>query len=86
MFTLNSRGRLLLIDRPIIMGILNRTSDSFYSGSRVREDDALLEHADRMIGEGADWLDIGGQSTRPGAETVGAEEELQRIIGAIDLI
>ena len=86
MFTLNSKGRLLKIDRPVIMGILNRTPDSFFSGSRVREDDALLTQADRMIREGADWLDIGGQSTRPGAETVGPEEELRRITGAIELL
>lgn len=74
------------MDSPIIMGILNRTPDSFYSDSRVREDDALLQQADRMIREGADWLDIGGQSTRPGAETVGPEEELRRVIDAIDLV
>jgi dihydropteroate synthase len=86
MFTLNSKGRLLAIGRPVIMGVLNRTPDSFYSGSRVREDDLLLEQADRMIREGADWLDIGGQSTRPGAETVGVEEELRRVAGAIDLL
>ena len=86
MFTLNSKGRLLTTDRPVIMGILNRTPDSFYSGSRVREDDLLMEQADRMIREGADWLDIGGQSTRPGAETVGEEEELRRVAGAIDLL
>jgi len=86
MFILNSKGRLLPIDRPVIMGILNRTPDSFYSGSRVGGHDALLEHAGRMIGEGADWLDIGGQSTRPGAETVGEEEELQRTVGAISLL
>ena len=86
MFTLNSKGRLLTIDRPMVMGILNRTQDSFYSGSRIRGDDALLEHAGRMIREGADWLDIGGQSTRPGAETVGVEEELRRVINAIDLV
>jgi dihydropteroate synthase len=86
MFTLNSRGTLLTIDRPVIMGILNRTPDSFYSGSRVREDEALLEHAGRMIQEGADWLDIGGQSSRPGAELVGADEELRRVLKAIDLV
>lgn len=86
MFILNSKGRLLPIDRPMIMGILNRTPDSFYSGSRVGGDDALLEHAGRMIGEGADWLDIGGQSTRPGAATAGEEEELQRTVGAITLL
>ena len=86
MFTLNSKGRLLTIERPVIMGILNRTPDSFYSGSRVREDEALLESADRMIREGADWLDIGGQSTRPGAEVVGAAEESRRVVDAIDLV
>jgi dihydropteroate synthase len=86
MFTLNSKGRLLLLDRPFIMGILNRTPDSFYAGSRVREDDALLEQADRMIREGADWLDIGGQSTRPGAGIIGVEEELRRVVDAVDLV
>lgn len=86
MFTLNAKGSLLTPVRPVIMGILNRTPDSFYSGSRVREDERLLEHAERMIREGADWLDIGGQSTRPGAATVGEEEELQRVVGAIDLL
>jgi dihydropteroate synthase len=86
MFTLNSKGRLLTVGRPLIMGILNRTPDSFYSGSRVGEDDALLGIADKMIREGADWLDIGGQSTRPGAETIGEEEELRRVVGAIGLL
>lgn len=86
MFTLNTKGRLLAPVGPVIMGILNRTPDSFYSGSRVREDEALLEQAERMIREGADWLDIGGQSTRPGAATVGEEEELRRVVGAIDLL
>jgi dihydropteroate synthase len=84
MWTLNTRGKLLTIDRPVIMGILNRTEDSFYGGSRVADDDTLLRQAGRLLDEGADWLDIGGQSTRPGAEIVGEEEELRRVIGPIE--
>ena len=84
MFTLNAKGKLLTIDRPVVMGILNRTTDSFYSGSRFPNDTALLDQAEKMIVEGADWLDIGGQSTRPGAERIGEEEELRRVVGAID--
>jgi len=84
MWTLNTRGKILTIDRPVIMGIINRTDDSFYSGSRVADDDALIRQASRLLEEGADWLDIGGQSTRPGAEIVGEEEELRRVVGAID--
>jgi dihydropteroate synthase len=83
MWTLNTRGKLLTIDRPVIMGILNRTEDSFYSSSRVTDDDVLMRQAGRLLDEGADWLDIGGQSTRPGAELVGEEEELRRVVGAI---
>lgn len=86
MFTLNAKGRLLTVDRPIVMGILNRSPDSFYGGSRFPDDTEFLGRAEKMIGEGADWLDIGGQSTRPGAELVGEEEELRRVIGAIDLL
>jgi dihydropteroate synthase len=84
MWTLNTRGKILTIDRPVIMGILNRTEDSFYIGSRVGDDHAVMRQASRLLEEGADWLDIGGQSTRPGAEIVGEEEELRRVVGAID--
>ena len=86
MFTLNARGKLLTIDQPVLMGVLNRTEDSFYGGSRVMDDDSLLRLAEKMVGDGADWLDIGGQSTRPGAEPVGEEEELRRVIGAIERV
>jgi dihydropteroate synthase len=84
MWTLNTRGKLLTIDRPVIMGVLNRTADSFYSGSRVADDDLLMRQASRLLEDGADWLDIGGQSTRPGAEIVGEEEEVRRVVGAIE--
>ncbi len=86
MLTLNAKGKLLTVSRPLIMGIINRTPDSFYSGSRSVDNDQLLAHAETMIREGADWLDIGGQSTRPGAELIGEEEELRRVVDAIDLL
>jgi dihydropteroate synthase len=82
MFTLNCKGRLLVIDKPVVMGILNATPDSFYSGSRVTETD-ILKRAERMLNEGATILDVGGQSTRPGSKQVDADEELRRVIPAI---
>jgi dihydropteroate synthase len=86
MFTLNARGKLLTIDRPQVMGIINRTTDSFYSGSRFTDSEPLLQEVAQMVEEGVDWLDIGGQSTRPGAADIGEEEELRRVVDAIDLI
>jgi dihydropteroate synthase len=86
MFTLNARGKLLTIDRPQVMGIINRTTDSFYSGSRFTASGPLLEEVAKMVEEGVDWLDIGGQSTRPGAADIGEEEEMRRVVDAIGLI
>jgi dihydropteroate synthase len=68
------------------MGVINRTPDSFYSGSRFNNEKDLLVQAEKMLQDGADVLDIGGQSTRPGAEWVGEEEELRRIIPYILLL
>jgi dihydropteroate synthase len=84
MFTLNCKGRLLVVDKPLIMGIINTTPDSFYEGSRFTGNDGILQQAERMLKEGADILDIGGQSTRPGSERIPADEELQRVIGAVE--
>jgi dihydropteroate synthase len=86
MFTLNAKGKLLPVTRPVVMGIINRAPDSFYSGSRFPDNDALLQQAEKMVLDGADWLDIGGQSTRPGAPVIGEEEELRRVTDAIGLI
>ncbi len=83
MYTLNCKGRLLLIDKPIVMGIINTTPDSFYAGSRQQNTDAILEKAELMIKGGATILDIGGQSTRPGSIVVGKDEELKRVIEPI---
>lgn len=86
MFTLNCKGRLLVIDKPVVMGIINVTPDSFYSGSRKKAVEDVLHSAEKMLAEGAAILDIGGQSTRPGSENVGMEAELSRIIPAIEAI
>jgi dihydropteroate synthase len=86
MFTLNAKGRLLAVNRPLVMGILNRAPDSFYSGSRFPDDAEFLARAEKMIEDGADWLDIGGQSTRPGADLIGEEQELSRVVDAIHLL
>ena len=86
MFTLNCKGQLLYAERPLVMGILNSTPDSFYSGSRFTDPAGLLKEAEKMLQDGADLLDIGGQSTRPGAALVGEEEELRRVVEVISII
>jgi dihydropteroate synthase len=86
MFTLNCKGRLLVIDEPIVMGIINATPDSFYDGSRISEKDAVLQRVEKMITDGAAIIDIGGQSTRPGSERISPEEESDRVIPFIEAI
>ena len=86
MFTLNCNGRLLVADKPLAMGIINATPDSFYAGSRHPTVDGILQQAEAMLRQGADILDIGGQSSRPGSLPVGEEEELKRVIGGIAAI
>jgi dihydropteroate synthase len=86
MFTLNCKGRLLVINKPIVMGILNITPDSFYSGSRTQQVEDALQKAGQMITEGATILDVGGQSTRPGSERLSANDELKRVIPVIENI
>jgi dihydropteroate synthase len=76
--------RSLSLERPLIMGILNVTPDSFSDGGRCCEPDQAVEKAVRMEAEGADIIDIGGESTRPGAAPVSVDEELHRIIPVIE--
>jgi dihydropteroate synthase len=83
MFTLNCKGRLLVANKPLVMGIINATPDSFYAGSRHSTIDGILHQAEEMLREGADILDIGGQSSRPGSTAVGEAEELNRVIDGI---
>ena len=86
MFTLNCKGKLLVIDQPIVMGIINITPDSFYSESRSHSIDEILFRAEKMISDGATILDIGGQSTRPKSNQIPAEEEMERVLPAIEAI
>ncbi len=81
------RGRLLPLDRPRILGILNVTPDSFSDGGNFFSTDAALAQAERMLAEGADVIDVGGESTRPqGARPVPADEELRRVVPVIAAI
>ncbi len=74
----------LELSRPLVMGVLNRTPDSFSDGGAYTDFDAALAHARSMLGEGADILDIGGESTRPGAAPVSADEEIKRVIPLVE--
>jgi dihydropteroate synthase len=76
----------LVIERPLVMGIVNVTPDSFSDGARYFETDAAIAHARRLIGEGADMLDIGGESTRPGAQPVSVQDELARVLPIIEAL
>jgi len=80
-----ARG-VLVLDRPRIAGIINTTPDSFWAGGRHDRLDQAVGHAGRLLEEGADLLDVGGESTRPGAATVSAEAEMARVIPVIEAI
>lgn len=79
MHTLNLRGRLYPLSQPQIMGILNVTPDSFYAESRTQTEEAIAQRVEQMMTEGADMIDIGGYSSRSGADDVSAEEEINRL-------
>lgn len=83
---LDCNGRSLVLDRPRVMGIVNVTPDSFSDGGAHDSADAAVAHALRLVDEGADLLDIGGESTRPGADEVSVEEELRRTIPVIEAL
>ena len=84
--TINCKGRLIDLSTPKVMGILNITPDSFFSESRTQSEEKILQTVERMLKEGATFIDIGGYSSRPGATDINAEEELHRVIPAIELI
>ncbi len=85
-YSLNLQGRLVTIDRPWVMGIINVTPDSFYSGSRVNDEQTLVARVGQMLADGADVLDIGACSTRPGSQSVDAQGEMERLQWALDII
>jgi dihydropteroate synthase len=83
---INTKGELLDLKIPKVMGILNITPDSFYAGSRYNADEELLKAAVKMLDDGADILDVGGYSSRPGAKDISEEEENKRVLKAIKLL
>ena len=84
--TLDCKGRTLVLDRPRIAGIVNITRDSFSDGGRWLEPQAAIEHAMRLVEEGADLIDIGAESTRPGATPVAADEQIARVVPVIEAL
>lgn len=85
-FSLNIRGTLREYSSPLVMGILNATPDSFYAGSRANTDAEIAARAAALVSEGADIIDLGAFSTRPGAEEVDEAEELRRLEHALPLV
>lgn len=86
-FTINFGKRgLRTYAKPVVMGILNATPDSFFAGSRANNDSDILRRTDQMISEGAQMIDVGGFSTRPGAAEVSEAEELDRVCNAVSLV
>ncbi len=83
---INCRGQLIDLAQPRVMGIINLSPDSFYAPSRAGGMSDVLHQAEKMLSEGATFLDIGGYSTRPGADDIAPEEELKRVIPAIEAI
>ncbi len=86
MFTLNCRGKIIATNRPLVMGILNATPDSFYKGHLTIQQDEMLALITKMVADGAAIIDVGGQSTKPGSERIDAAEEIKRVLPAIELI
>lgn len=85
-FSITVRGRLVTFDRPAVMGILNMTPDSFYDGGRHNDPETLVSHAQRLSDEGADIIDIGVVSSRPGAQLLPPDVEAQRLAEAVTLV
>jgi len=85
-FSITVQGRLVTFDRPAVMGILNYTPDSFYDGGRHNDPETLVNHARKLVDEGADIVDIGVVSSRPGAQLLPPEVEAQRLAGAVKLV
>ncbi len=85
-FSINCKGQLLTYDRPVVSGIINVTPDSFYAGSRSFTASAVKERVCAMIADGADWIDLGAYSSRPGADDVSPSEEIERLTLGMEAI
>ena len=86
LMTLNCKGTLIDLQVPKVMGILNITPDSFYDGGKLKNPEITLKHAEKLLLEGATFLDVGGYSSRPGATDISEDEELHRVLPTINLI
>lgn len=85
-YTINAGGRLLDLQTPVVMGILNATPDSFYAGSRTQTEAEIAARVHQIVDEGAGIIDVGAYSSRPGADDVPAEEEARRLRHALDIV
>lgn len=84
--TLNCKGQLIDLTRPKVMGILNLTPDSFYDGGKYKDEKSVLLQTEKMLNEGASFIDVGAYSSRPGADAVSEDEELNRIAPIVELL
>ncbi|MCL6265148.1 dihydropteroate synthase [Flagellimonas myxillae] len=84
--TINCKGKLIDLGQPKVMGILNLTPDSFYDGGRYKDENAILKRVENMLSDGATFIDMGAYSSRPGAEHVPEDVELQRMLPIVELI
>lgn len=84
--TINCKGQLIDLSMPKVMGILNITPNSFFDGGKYKDENELLKRVEKMLNEGADFIDIGAYSSRPNAEFVSEQEEISRIIPVVDLL
>lgn len=84
--TINCKGQLVDISKPKVMGVLNVTPDSFYDGGSYKDESDILNQVTTMLTEGATFIDVGGYSSRPGADFISEEEELKRVVPVIELI
>jgi len=84
--TINCNGLLIDLSKPKVMGIINVTPDSFYDGGKTTKQNSILHQAEKMLSEGATFLDVGGYSSRPNATDISTEEEISRVVPAIESI
>ena len=84
--TINCKGKLIDLSAPKVMGILNITPDSFYDGDKHKNETSILKHVESMLGQGATFIDIGAYSSKPNADFVSEEVELNRILPIIETV
>ena len=84
--TINCQGNLIDLSKPKILGILNITPDSFYDGGTLQKEQHIIPKVEKMLMDGADFIDLGGYSSRPGAKNISIEEEINRVAPVVDLL